>query len=757
MPEHLRYRTIIQGIVQGVGFRPYLFRLASLKKLNGYVANTSQGVVLEIEGKKTVLREMLQDIKQNPPPAAKITKLKSISLSIKPYQGFTIINSRTDSDSCLFPSPDLNVCNDCLTDITNPQDRRYGYPFTNCTNCGPRYSITQSLPYDRKTTSMDRFEMCEECVSEYKNAVNRRFHAQPNACDKCGPQLHLYSTEQTIMPCSDPIKKTITLLQHGKIIAIKGIGGFHLAVDAANRQAVTRLRQRKKRPDKPFAVMAANIQTVKKYAFLNPQEKRILLSPERPIVLLKKKSNSLIADNISPALNDTGFIIAYTPLHFLLLNGALTTLVMTSANESGAPIITDNDAALNRLSSLADNTLLHDRNIIIRNDDSVVVVSNNFVQQIRRSRGIAPSPVLLKTGMKQILACGAQQKNTVCLTRDNHAFLSQYIGELENQETFSYFEQTIGHLQNLLGIKPIIIAHDLHPDYTGSHYARSIKGVKLVGVQHHHAHIASCMAENHLDEPLIGLALDGTGYGTDNTIWGGEIFICDLKSFDRVAHFANTPMPGGAAAIREPWRMALAYLYTIYGESCKKLNIDFFNHLSSQKVELICQMLKNNINSPMTSSLGRLFDSVASLIGLRQEITYESQAAIELEAIISNKEKAVYDYQINKEKSGWILACQEIITSIVNDLRVGISKSRISARFHNTLIDMLTEICLKVRDKSGLNEVAMSGGIFQNRFLSNGLQKHLTAAKFKVYSHSIVPANDGGISLGQAVVANAIT
>jgi len=752
-----RAKATIQGIVQGVGFRPFVYQLAQERQFKGYVANTAFGVDLEVEGNLSAIEDFLRDIELKKPPLAEITLFETVFLPLKSYQEFTIEESRSDTERSVLISPDTSICDDCLRELLDPSDRRYRYPFINCTNCGPRYTIIKDIPYDRDKTTMQVFKMCAACDQEYHDPFNRRFHAQPDACWDCGPRVSLYDHKRDLVPCDDPIKETVKLLKEGHILAIKGLGGFHLAVDATRDQAVALLRRRKGREEKPFAIMSRDIESIKRYACVTRDEERLLTSSRRPIVLLRKKEGGQLSQEVSPRNKNVGVMLPYTPLHYLIFQGDFLALVMTSGNMTEEPIVIDNHDAFDRLSSIADYFLIHNRDICLRSDDSVLRIVDGLPRQIRRSRGYVPVPIFLKWEVEPILACGAELKNTICLTKGNCAFLSQHVGDLENLETLDFLKLNVEHLKRILEINPTIIAYDLHPGYHSTHFALEQKDIKLIGVQHHHAHIASCMAENGVDETVIGLSLDGTGYGLDGRVWGGEVLLCNLNDFERVGHFDYVPMPGGTAAIKEPWRMALSYLYHTYHRELVDLDLDFLKSLDKKKVEVILKMMDSGINSPLTSSLGRLFDGIAALIGLRQRVKYEGQAAMELEMAIEENGDSFYPYEIREDGPNWIFIHEPIIEGVVKDLKKGLSQGRISAKFHYSLLEMLREICLRIREKSGLNTVTLSGGVFQNAFLLEGLTGRLHDQDFKVYTHSKVPANDGGISLGQAVIASAVS
>ncbi|MEE9496515.1 MAG: carbamoyltransferase HypF, partial [Desulfobacterales bacterium] len=625
----------------------------------------------------------------------------------------------------------------------------------NCTNCGPRYTIIDDIPYDRPKTSMKHFTMCPICQAEYDDPGNRRFHAQPNACAECGPHIDLYDNTRQEIATPKPLEKTVELIKQGYIIAIKGLGGFHLAVDAENDLAVANLRKRKHREEKPFALMSFDVESVQSYAKVGTEEGKLLKSPQRPIVLLKKREPNSISKEVAPRNRYFGAMLPYTPLHYLLLSRGFTALVMTSGNLREEPIAIDNDDAFERLSDIADYFLIHNRDIYLRSDDSIVRKAAGAIRFIRRSRGYVPVPVFLNKKVPSILACGAELKNTVCLTKGNQAFLSQHIGDLENLATYDFFKLTIRHMKRILDINPEIIAFDLHPDYLSTRYAEELQDINKIQVQHHHAHIVSAMAENRIDDPVIGLSFDGTGYGTDGAIWGGEILIADTEKFYRAAHFAYVPMPGSTAAIKEPWRMAVSYLYDAFGDKFWDLDLPLLKEMDIIKVKIMVDMVNKKINSPLTSSLGRLFDGIAAITGIRYKVAFEGQAAMELEMLAADKVADIYNYEWITTEGHKILT-RPIIQGVVNDMVNGIHPSVISRKFHQTLIRLFADLCGIIRKENGLNRVVLSGGVFQNSILLTGLIKVLEKENFKVFSHTQVPANDGGISLGQALVAAAV-
>jgi hydrogenase maturation protein HypF len=751
-------RVSVRGVVQGVGFRPFVYRLAQEYSLKGWVRNTSGSVEIEVEGNEEAVRSFLTDLEAKAPPMAHIEKVEATFHSPKGYTEFKIWESLSREGQYQLVSPDIATCEDCKQEIFSPTDRRFRYPFTNCTNCGPRFTIIEDIPYDRPKTTMRKFKMCPQCRREYADPLNRRFHAQPNACPQCGPSLELVDGDGNLVECSDVVKTASDLLKAGKILAIKGLGGFHLACDATSEEAINVLRARKRRLGKPLAVMIATMKEIEKHCLVTPEERELLQSPHCPIVLLRwKHSSSNISPEVAPNLNYLGVMLPYTPLHHLLLRETNLPLVMTSGNISEEPIAKDNDEALIRLRGIADYFLLHNRDIYARYDDSVYIVEGT-PQAIRRARGYAPYPVFLPFRSKQILACGAELKNTFCLTKDEHAFLSQHIGDMENEETLDHFENTIKLYEKLFRIEPEIMAYDMHPEYLATKYALQLgaePGLSLVPVQHHHAHIVSCLVENKVEGPVIGVAFDGTGYGTDGTIWGGEFLLADWRSFQRVGHLEYVPLPGGEAAIKKPYRMALGYLYSLLGENFPLGGLPF-SRLNPAELEIIKQQLKRGINSPLTSSAGRLFDAVSALAGVRQEIDYEAQAAIELEMLAPDgvEERESYPFSIVEYQGTRVVKLGELLSAVAQDARNRTPASVISLRFHHTMAEIITQMCKLIARESGINQVALSGGVFQNRLLLRLATAALQRKGFSVLTHHLVPCNDGGISLGQAVIAN---
>lgn len=767
----------MRGIVQGVGFRPYIYSLANKSALKGKVFNNASGVVIDVEGEARAIEQFVNEIKLKPPPLSIVESVESNNLQIPAfYADFQIVESETNGHGFVPISADIAACKDCLEELFNPNDRRYRYPFINCTNCGPRFTIIENVPYDRAMTTMREFEMCAECRAEYENPLDRRFHAEPACCPNCGPKVFLRSGKfepqrredaekgrnTTVMECveNDAIEQAKQFLLNGEILAVKGIGGFHLACDATNEEAVKNLRRRKYREDKPFALMANSIEIIKKHCIVSAAEEKLLLSESRPIVLLERKSGSKIPETVAPNVKTLGFMLPYTPLHYLLLENLDRPFVMTSGNVSDEPICYEDEDANERLKDIADYYLLHNRRIHIRADDSIVRVPKyQFPARkpkpaivLRRSRGFAPAPV--KTSFKfekQILACGAELKNTFCLTKDRYAFVSHHIGDLENLETLKSFTTGIEHFKRLFNLEPEIIAYDLHPEYLSTKYALET-GAEKIGVQHHHAHIASCLADNKAEGEVIGVAMDGLGFGTDGGLWGGEFFVADFKNAERVAHLDYIPLAGGAKAIREPWRVAAVYLQKTFGDEFSDLDLPFVRNLNRNEWKTLKSMIATGTNSPQTSSMGRLFDAVSSLLCVRNSVNYEGQAAIELENIIDKNATQKYEFEIAENG---IIKAETVIRKAVEDLLDGRSASEVSARFHLAVVDFILKIARQLRDERNLNRVALSGGVFQNMFLLERVCGLLEKDGFEVLTHSRVPTNDGGISLGQAAIANA--
>jgi len=754
-----RRKIKIEGIVQGVGFRPYVFRLAEEKGIRGWITNTPGGVEIEAEGEKVILDEFVNDLPRLVPPLAHIDRiLVSGGMAPQGYEDFSILNSPLGAERTTLISPDIATCPDCLHELFSPEDRRFSYPFLNCTNCGPRYSIIQDVPYDRERTTMRVFLMCPLCRAEYEDPHNRRFHAQPNACWDCGPRLWLKDEPAAE---KEPIRATYHLLKQGKILAIKGLGGFHLAVDATNSEAVKRLRERKGREEKPFAIMVKDVATIRKFCEVSREEEKALLQPSRPIVLLRKRPTPLISEQVAPHNKFLGVFLPYTPLQALLFSldekeegQQPLVLVMTSGNLSEEPIAYTDEEAEQRLGEVADHFLLHNREIHVRADDSVVRVVAGQEMVLRRSRGYAPKPIrLLSPARARILGTGAELKNTICLYKGQNAFLSQHLGDLENYETLAYFQGTIHHLERILEIQPQAVAFDYHPGYLSTQYALGREGLEKIPVQHHHAHLCSVMAEHQLEGDCLGIICDGTGYGMDGKIWGCEFLVGDYLDFHRFGHLKYIPLPGGQVSIKKPYRMALSYLYAIFGESLDELS--FCQRFPAEEVRVVKRLLESGFNSPMVSSMGRLFDAVSSLLQIRDEITFEGQAALALEMAVEEGWNGHYEYGLQREPEGTIIDPIPLISGIIKDLQEGVSAARIATSFHNTAAHFLLEVAERMAKETSLNRVILSGGVFQNVYLLERLRKGLMKAGLTPIFHQRVPPNDGGIALGQVAIANA--
>jgi len=750
----------ITGIVQGVGFRPFVYSLAVRYGLAGWVRNTSAGVDIELDGTPEIVEEFVRALKDELPPLARVDTLDIAWGGPRKFIGFEIFDSKTVEGAFQQISPDTSICEDCLRELLDPGDRRYLYPFINCTNCGPRFTIISDIPYDRPNTSMASFAMCPDCSAEYQNPLDRRFHAQPIACPICGPKIwleYLSDNEMRALEGDHTIKKAQEMLAEGKIVAIKGLGGFHLACDATNATAVGELRRRKLRVDKPFAVMLPDMATINWNCHVSSAESELLESRQRPIVLLKKRSKSTIEEEVAPKQDTLGVMLPYTPLHYLLFNASdppLTALVMTSGNLSEEPIATGNDEARERLSILADAFLMHNRDIHTRCDDSVVRIFEKQVYFLRRSRGFAPDSIQLPFEVPPILATGPELKNTFCLTRDHYAFLSHHIGDMENYETLRSFQEGISLFEGLFRIRPEAIAHDLHPTYLSSRYAlerAERENLQAIGVQHHHAHIAACMADNNLDgsHQVIGAEFDGTGYGEDGAIWGGEFMVADYKGYERKFHLDYFPLPGGDAAIKRPARTALALLWSLgmeWEEDLAPAQDLCYEDRMALRVQL-----ERKLNTPQTSSMGRLFDAAAALAGVRQRVNYEAQAAIEFESAVDKTETGAYHFEVQNGR----VDARIVIASLIADIRSKTAISVISARFHNGVAKMVRDASVQIRHETGLNEILLSGGVWQNMVLLEQTVQGLHAEGFDVKIHHQIPTNDGGLSLGQALVGAA--
>ena len=749
--DRVRKQIRVRGIVQGVGFRPFVYRLAHRFHLQGHVRNTGDGVLMEVEGSPQPVEEFLAGVAREHPPLAQITETVVTELVPTGETGFAVQPTCEEPLQFTLVSPDLATCSDCHREFTDPRDRRFGYPFINCTNCGPRYSIIRDLPYDRAATSMAGFGMCPRCHAEYEDPGSRRFHAEPNACAACGPSLTLESPGGICArDAAAVLAEARRLLAGGRILAIKGLGGFQLACDAENNDAVRLLRQRKHRPDKPFAVMVAGLEQAERLCLVGATDREALLSPERPIVILERRPDAAISEAVAPGNRTLGVMLPYTPLHALLFDGACPrVLVMTSGNISEEPIVTDNEDARKRLGAVADAFLFHDRDIYVRADDSVARTFEGQPRVLRRARGYAPKPIDLGGDFGEAFACGGELKNTFCLTKGRYALVSQHIGDLENHETLEFFHETLSHMKKLFRVEPRVVAHDLHPDYLSTRFACQLAHVERIAVQHHHAHIAACMAENELRDKVIGVAFDGTGYGTDGRIWGGEFLVADLARFDRRAHLRYVPLAGGDAAVREPWRAALSYLIETFGVVP---DLPIFHKVAEKEREIVEALIRRRRNTVETSSCGRLFDAVAAIVGLAAKVSFEGQAAIQLETVADAEMTTHYPFEIEMSEP-WQIDMRPAIREIANEVRRGAPAAGVSTKFHNTMAAAVAEVCLLLRRSDGLNRVCLSGGTFQNAFLLSKSVAALRRHGFEVLLHSKVPPNDGGLSLGQAVVA----
>ena len=751
-----RRHITVEGIVQGVGFRPFVYGLAVKNGLAGFVLNDTAGVTIELEGEPPALESFLTYLREQPPPLARIQNVDCRIIPPKGESAFNIVGSQGEEERSALISPDAPTCEDCLKELFDPADRRYRYPFINCTNCGPRFTMIEDVPYDRERTTMELFEMCGDCAREFHDPADRRFHAQPNACPQCGPRVRLLDCRGQEILDGDPVSHAARLLQQGVVLAVKGLGGYHLACNALDHDAVRRLRAKKHREYKPFAVMAANLKAVKQFCLVSDEDELLLRSYARPIVLLRKRHKIQIAKAIAPGQRYLGLMLPYTPLHHLLITDAGVPLVMTSGNLSEEPIAYKDDDALRRLGKIAEYFLVHDREIHMRCDDSVARIIGKQELLIRRSRGYAPQPIAVAVRFVQpVLACGAHLKNTFCLGKERHAFMSHHIGDLENYETLNSFVNGIEHIKNLFALEPSVIAHDLHPEYLSTKYAIGVDGLTKLGVQHHHAHIAGCMAEHGLEGPVSGVAFDGLGYGGDGTIWGGEFLVARLSGYERRAHLRTVPMAGGDRAIREPWRMALSYLRDALGTDPMSLGLPGWDGIPEKKIEIVTSMMQGGLNTVQTSSCGRLFDAVASIMGLRHEVNYEGQAAIELEMAVLEGISESYPFEIGAT-STWEIDMRPAIERLVQEVQMKFSVSLMAAKFHNTLVAVIVEVCRRLHETDGLNLVCLSGGTFQNSYLLERLVPALRDTGFEVYLNRQVPTNDGGIALGQAAVANAI-
>ncbi len=740
------YCIEIQGLVQGVGFRPFIYKLADEMKLTGNVANRNDGVFIILNCTGIKLTEFINKIHQHAPPASVINSINFYEIPECNFSDFQILKSSSVSDNITDVSPDIAVCNDCLADMKT-QENRINYPFINCTNCGPRFTIIEYLPYDRKNTTMKDFTMCKNCKDEYNHIQNRRFHAQPIACSECGPEYQLFINNTIIKDQVDILDKTSQLLKSGKILAIKGIGGFFIACDAFNENSVAKLRKLKNREAKPFAVMFADFDTLKEYAEVNEKEEKSLFSLKRPIVLLKEKNKT--ANSVNVGFDTVGAMLPYMPFHYLLFEkSGLKVIVLTSGNLSDEPIITDNNEAINTFGKIFDAVLTYNRHIHNRTDDSVVRIMNNKERVLRRSRGYAPVPVKTKFNVEGILAAGAELANCFCIGKGNQALLSQHIGDLKNFETYQFYTETIEKYKKLFRFEPLCIISDMHPHYASTRYAEE-SGLQHIKVQHHHAHIVSCMTEHRLNEKVIGIAFDGTGFGDDGNIWGSEFMICDLNNYERITHFEYIPLPGGDMVAHEPWRTAVSMLYRIYGLDFMNIELRFLKIVDKEKIKMLCTAIDKGINTPLSSGAGRVFDAVSALLNICPVSGFHAEAPMRLESIIDKNIREHYDFEFDK-----VISFKPAIMQIISDMQNNISPQVISTRFHNTVIEIVIQVVKKISAEYGIKIVVLSGGTFQNKYLTENIEILLSEEDFTVYSHSTIPANDGGIALGQLIVGN---
>jgi len=741
----IAYTITVSGLVQGVGFRPFVYRLAGKYGLNGWVMNRTNGLIMKIEGPLSSIPGFLEELQNNPPAVSEIEEITVKEDYPDELTGFTILESQDSTNETSEISPDISICQECLADL-HMQPRRIEYPFINCTNCGPRFTIVMDLPYDREKTTMSPFIMCPSCRAEYEDMPDRRFHAQPIACLNCGPEYTLVTGNREVHGFAQILESAVSIISSGGILAIKGLGGFHLMCDAGNHAAVDRLRKAKRREGKPFAVMFRDIPDVRLMARISAEEEKALLSWRRPVVILEALTHPV--HGISMGLKTLGAFLPYMAWHYLFFDRSdIRAVVLTSGNLADEPIIIDNGHAIRELKNIADGILVYNRDIHNRTDDSVVRVMAGRERIFRRSRGYVPAPVRLPFDADAVFAAGGELSGCFCLGKGFRAYMSQHIGDLKNQETFEFYEETFSRFRSLFRTEPRMVASDLHPDYLSARFARSL-GLKLTGVQHHHAHIASCMAENGLDEPVIGLAFDGTGYGTDGNTWGSEFMVCDYRDFKRYGHFSYMPMPGGDKAAEEPWRMGLSLLYQAFGENIPDLDIPLIRTLDSGIVTLITHAIRKRINCPLTSGAGRLFDAVAAITGVCVHSLFHAEAPMKLESLVNPHIRDHYDFEISAD-----ISFLNTIVQICNDLKNRIPPDVISTRFHNTLTSASLEMVRRIRNETGIQKVVLSGGSFQNKYLFESLENKLLKDNFAVFSHTRIPCNDGGLALGQLAVA----
>ena len=754
-----RVRARVTGTVQGVGFRPYIHRLAGDLDLAGYVLNDDRGVLLEVEGDRPQVASFLERLPAELPPLATVEQVLADDVEPTGESEFVIAASRHEGEPLALVSPDVATCDACVAELFAPRDRRHRYPFTNCTDCGPRFTIVRGVPYDRPLTTMAGFQMCARCQAEYDDPGDRRFHAQPNACPDCGPSLRLLDASGSELAPSDPLRAVADAWGRGLVVAVKGLGGFHLACRADLEEAVAALRSRKHREDKPFALMAPDLDAARALVELTEAEEALLLGRERPIVIARRRPEAAVAHSVAPGSPDLGVMLPYTPLHHLLLADAGMTLVMTSGNMSDEPIAFGDDDALRRLRGIADLFLVHDRPIHTRTDDSVVRSLGAARPQpliFRRSRGYVPASIALPVAAPvHLLACGAELKSTFCVAKGERAWVSHHIGDLKNYETLLSFEEGVAHFERLFAVEPRAVAHDLHPDYLSTSYARRREGVDLLGVQHHHAHLAACLAEHGREGPALGAIYDGTGYGMDGTVWGGELLVGGLADCVRAGRLLPVPMPGGEAAIREPWRMACSWLTAARGGKQAELPARLRGRVEPDRWRAVSGLARGGAAAPLTSSMGRLFDAVAALCGLRTEVTYEGQAAIELESACDRRETGAYPLPLDDGEGNLVLDARDTVAALAAEAAAGVEPPLLSARFHNAVAAATAEACDRLAQQRGLRTVVLSGGVFQNRVLLERTLPALAARGLEPLVPVRLPPGDGGISYGQAAVAAA--
>ena len=738
-------RIIIKGLVQGVGFRPSIYRMAISHRLFGTVENNNTGVIINVEGAINSIENFISELPTGTPLASKISSINIDEIDYIGYTDFSITKSTSQSNEVTEISPDIATCDECLQDIKK-QKNRINYAFTNCTNCGPRFTIIKDLPYDRPKTTMDVFPMCEQCNNEYVNILDRRFHAQPVACNNCGPQYTLHQNNSQTSEISEIINKTSELIYNNKLLAIKGLGGFHLACNAFSEESIQLLRKAKSRDGKPFALMFKDIDSIEKYMNVSKVEHNLLTSWRKPIVLLKQKE--LISNSISIGLDRVGVMLPYMPFHHMLFEKlSIPAIVLTSGNISDEPIIISNDEALSSLHRICDAVVTYNRDIYNRTDDSVTKVIGNRARLIRRSRSYAPSPIELNINTEGIFAGGAELVNCFCIGKGNQAIMSQHIGDLKNLETLEFYEESIERYFKMFRFKPEMAVMDMHPDYLSSRFVESLN-IPSTKVQHHHAHIASCMVENQLDEDVIGISFDGTGLGDDGNVWGGEFFVCNLAEYSRINHFEYIPQPGGDAVSKHPWRMMVSYLLEYFGEDIFKNEAILFKDIDNQELSTLLSIIKSNINCPLTSSSGRLFDSIAALLGICLNATYHAEAPMQLESVANYNIDEKYSYMITD-----IISFKTTFAEIIKDLNSNIGISDIAGKFHNTIVDIIINIAVNTRNETGIKKVVLSGGSFQNSILLEKAEKLLSESGFEYFTQTEIPSNDGGIALGQLAIA----